>query len=116
MISVLRMLYEVDIKQLCSSSIHKYNIVRGGFNKGGHHPLALHIFTLEPYICPYANTCLKISSCIDIKCLLYVCVTVKIQFGNTLLNHTCPSLGRYAFLHVWAPLFQNSRSAPDCSR
>ena len=36
----------------------------------------------EPHICPYANTCFKISSYIDLKCII-VCVTVKMQLGNT---------------------------------
>ena len=35
---------------------------------------------LESYICPYDN---NYSSYIDLKCLLCVCVTVKIQFDNT---------------------------------
>ena len=65
------------------------------------------------YICPYANTCLKISSCIDLKCLLYVCATVKIQFAITILNHTHPPLGRYASSLVRAPLFEHSGSAPE---
>ena len=35
------------------------------------------------------------SSCIDLKCLLYVCVTVKIQFANTIIM---PTLGSVAML------------------
>ena len=45
-------------------------------------------------------------------CLLYVCATVKIQFDNIILNHTHPLLCPYASLHVRAPLFENSGSAP----
>ena len=88
----------------------------GGFRGGGQQAWATPIFTcknfLEPYICPYANTCLKISACIDLKCLLYVSATIKIQFGNTILSHTHPPLGRYASSHVRAPLFKNSGSSP----
>ena len=77
------------------------NIVgRGGFRGRGTRPPPP-IFTckqfLETYICPYANTCLKISSCIDLKGLLYVCATVKIQFANTILNYTYPPLSHSAF-------------------
>ena len=79
----------------------------------GPSPLFLHVKNcLEPYICPYANTCLKISSCIDLKCLLYVCATVKIQFASTILNHTPPPLGHYALLARSGPLCENSESAP----
>ena len=78
-----------------------------GADIGGHQaraPLFLLVKKfLEPYTCPYANTCLKISSCIDRKCLLYLCATVKIQFDNTILNHTQPPLGGYASLCVRAP-------------
>ena len=84
------------------------NIVgRGGFRGGTRPASPPPIFTckqfLEPYICPYANTCLKINSCIDLKCLLYVCATVKIQFANTILNHTHSPLGQYASSRVRAP-------------
>ena len=41
--------------------------------------------------------------CIALKCLLYVWATVKIQFSNTILNHTHPPLGHYASSHVRAP-------------
>ena len=93
------------------------NIWLAGADGGGRTrpdpPLFLHVKDiLEPYICPYTNTCLKISSCMDQKCLLYVCATVKIQFANTILDHTHPPLGRYASSHVPAPLFGNSGSAP----
>ena len=70
---------------------------------------------LEPYICPCAITRLKISSCIDLKCLLYVCATVKVQFVNTILDLTHPPLGRHTSSHVHPPLFENSGSAPDQS-
>ena len=70
---------------------------------------------LEPYICPCAITCLKISSCIDLKCLLYVCATVKVQFVNTILDHTHPPLGRHTSSHVHTPPFENFGSAPDQS-
>ena len=53
-------------------------------------------------------------SCMDLKCLLHVCATVKIQFANT-LNHTHSPLGRYASLRIRPPppLFENSGSVPD---
>ena len=91
-------------------------IIRGGFRGGAPGP-GPPIFTckifLEPCICPYANTCLKISSSIDLKFLLYVCATVKIQFANTILNHTHRPLGCCASSRLRAPLFENSGSAPD---
>ena len=59
---------------------------------------------LEPYIYSYANTCIKISSCMDLTCLLYVCVQVlKYNLPNTILNHTHPPHGRYASSPVWVP-------------
>ena len=87
------------------SQVHSHNLSRGGFRGGTRpgHPIFTCKNFLEPYICPYANTCLKTSSCIDLKCLLYVCATVKIQFANTFLNHTHPPLGCHAFLHVRPP-------------
>ena len=69
------------------------NIARGGF-RGGHQawaPLFLLVKNyLEPYIYPYANTYLKISSCIDLKCLLYVCATVK--YNLPILYSIIPTL------------------------
>ena len=57
--------------------------IRGGFLDGPPGP-GPPIFTyknyLESYIYPYDNT---YSSYIDLKCLLWVYVTVKIQSGNT---------------------------------
>ena len=78
--------------------------------------LLVNIF-LEPYICPYANTCLKISLYKDLLC---VCATGKIQFDNTILvsthikertiyiyvlcsYHTHPQLVRYASSRVPPP-------------
>ena len=49
-----------------------YHVFRGGFRGGGPpDPCPPPIFTCKifAYICPYANTCLKISSCIDLKCV-----------------------------------------------
>ena len=46
----------------------------------------------------------------DLKCLLYVCATVKIQFANTILNHT--PLRLVTMLPPSGPLFENSESAP----
>ena len=78
----------------------KSNGIRGGFRglsgaQPGPGPLP--IFTckifLESYICPYDNTH---SSHID---LLFVCITVKIQFDHTITyekHHTHPLLGSYA--------------------
>ena len=60
------------------------------------------------YICPYDNT---YSLYIDLKCLLCVYVTVKIQFDNT-STYEYSSYSPYARSHVWAPLFRNSGSAP----
>ena len=87
----------------------------GGF--GGTRPgppyFYLYKIFLEAYIFPhYTSTCLKIPSCIDLKCLLYVWATVKIQFANTILNHTHPLHGRNASSHVRPP-FQNSESVTD---
>ena len=53
---------------------------------------------LESYICPYDN---NYSSFIDRKCLLCVCVTVKIKYNLTIMvllstHFTRPLLGRYA--------------------
>ena len=57
---------------------------RGGFRGGGTRPGTPPTFTcktfMESYIYPYGN---PYSSYIDVKCLLCVCVTVKIQFDNT---------------------------------
>ena len=80
--------------------------IRGGFR--GAHQAQANLFLpvkkfLEPYICPYANTCLNISSCVDLECLLYVCATVNIQFANAILSHTHPPLGRYASSRIRAP-------------
>ena len=70
--------------------------IGGGF-RGGTRPRPPPIFTckkyLESYIYPYDN---KYSSYIDLKCLLCVYVTVKIQFGNTSTHNTHPLLGLYA--------------------
>ena len=68
----------------------------------------------ESYIDHYDN---MYSSYIDLKCLLCVYVTVKIQFGNTSTHEYSsylPSgrLGRYARSHVWVALFRNSGSVP----
>ena len=56
-------------------------------------------------------------SCIDLICLFCLCVTVKIQFDNTIvilsIHHTHPLLGHYARPRVCSPLFRNSGSAPD---
>ena len=85
---------------------NNFNVVRYADDilPGAPPPLFLHVkIFLEPYICPNANTCLKISSSIDLKCLLYVCATVKIQFVNAILNHTHPPLGHYASSGVRAP-------------
>ena len=58
--------------------------IRGGFRGGGRPGSGPPIFTcknyLESYIYHYDNT---YSSHIDLKCLLCVYVTLKIQFGNT---------------------------------
>ena len=86
----------------------------GGATRPGPPPyFYLYEIFLEPYIFPhYANTCLKIRSCIDLKCLPYVWVTVKIQFANTVLNHTHLLLGRNASSHVRPP-FKISESVTD---
>ena len=58
-------------------------------------------------------------SCIDLICLFCLCVTVKIQFDNTIvglilsIHHTHPLHGHYARPRVCSPLFRNSGSAPD---
>ena len=93
---------------------------QGGFSGGGGGTRAdLPIFLLvniflEPYICPYANTCLKISLYKDLLC---VCATGKIQFDNTILvsTHIIPTLSLVAMLpRAFAPLlFKNSESAPE---
>ena len=71
----------------------------GGGTRPGPPYFYLYKIFLEPYIFPhYTNTCLKI-----LKCLLYVWATVKIQFANTILNHTHLLLGRNASLHVRPP-------------
>ena len=41
-----------------------------------------------------------------------LCATTKKQFAKTILNHTNPPLGLYNSSRVWAPLFENSGSAP----
>ena len=66
---------------------------------------------LESYIYPYDNT---YSSYIDLKYLLCVCVTVKIQFGNASTHHTHPPLGRYARSRDWAPRIQKFWIRPWC--
>ena len=88
---------------------------RGRF-RGSTRPGPPPIFTCKKiFRALYLTLCqylLKISSCIDLKCLLYVWATVKIQFANTILNHAHPPLGRYAFSRVRAPLCENSGSTP----
>ena len=56
---------------------------RGGFRLGGGTSPGPLKNLLEPYFCPDAKTSFKISSFRDLKCLLCVCATVKIQFDNT---------------------------------
>ena len=105
---VMKLFYEqvlFHFEQETSRTIHFINSnIRGGFRGGGAPGPGPPIF-LESYICPYANTCLKISSCIDLKCLLYVYAIIKIQFDSTtcIFSHTHPPLGRYASSCVRAP-------------
>ena len=71
----------------------------GGFS-GAHQGPFLHVNNfLEPYICPYANTCLKISSCTDLKCLLCVCVCVQLlKYNLPILYSIIPTLRLFAML------------------
>ena len=76
--------------------------IRGGFG-GGTRPGTPTFYFKKMFRTLYLPLYQYFSSCMDLKCLFYVCVTV-------ILNHTCPLLSQY---HIRPPKFKNARSAPD---
>ena len=69
--------------------------------------LLVNIF-LEPYICPYAK---KISSCIDLKCLLYVVQLLK--YNLLILYSIIPTLHSVAMLpHAFGPPYSKILDPP----
>ena len=68
---------------------------RGGFRGATRPgPRFFYLHFLEPYICPYANTCLKISSCIDLNSM---CVQL-LKYNLTILCSIISTLRSVAML------------------
>ena len=102
----------------CSTYTVSTVSTEAGADLGGHQARAPPppIFTckifLESYICPYDNT---YSSHIFLKCLMCVCITVKIQFDNSIpyeYSSYSPSARSLCSITHLGPPFRNSGSAP----